>query len=240
MKCDVLIVGGGIAGMSAGIFTARASCTTIIVNHGTSILRRNAHLENFPGFPMGIDPRLLLTMIRSQARWNGCQFRRGKVRSVESTEGGFKTEVRGKPIRSNRLIAASWKDADYLKRLPVDIEEDGSKSYVSKDRNGRTDVDGLYTAGRISGEYHQAIVSAGDGARTGLSVVYDERPDFYRDWTVPEGYFTGRDRNVPEGCEEISDDERIRRANRAISELRDYLKEYQPETPTPHPSQTSE
>ena len=51
MTRDVLIVGGGVAGLSAGIFTGRAGLDTLVVSEGESILERNAHLENYPGSP---------------------------------------------------------------------------------------------------------------------------------------------------------------------------------------------
>ncbi|MFT4923653.1 MAG: thioredoxin reductase (NADPH), partial [Haloarculaceae archaeon] len=48
---DVCIVGAGPAGLTAGIFTARAGLDTLVVNTDAPILERNAHLENVPGFP---------------------------------------------------------------------------------------------------------------------------------------------------------------------------------------------
>jgi len=43
---DVLIVGGGVAGLSAATFTARTGLETLVIDTDESILRRNAHLEN--------------------------------------------------------------------------------------------------------------------------------------------------------------------------------------------------
>jgi hypothetical protein len=104
------------------------------------------------------------------------------------------------------------------------------------DDAGHTAVDGLYAAGRLAEQYHQAIVAAGHGSQVGITVVEDADPDFYHDWVTPEGYFTNRDREVPKGCEEISEDERQRRARRAHERLRTYLDEWEDETPVPHPS----
>lgn len=49
----IAVVGGGVA----GVFTARHGLETTIYDAGDSLLRRNAHLENFPGFPLGINAR---------------------------------------------------------------------------------------------------------------------------------------------------------------------------------------
>ncbi|MFH5798380.1 FAD-dependent oxidoreductase [Haladaptatus sp. CMAA 1911] len=239
---DVLIIGGGVAGLSATTFTARADLDTLVVNDGVSILYRNAILENFPGFPAGIDSRLFSLMLQEQAERAGGERLDAKVTGVDHADGGgFTAETNGgeddgETISAERVVITSWSDASYLDGLDLDLEDSGSKRYVPVDDDGRTDIDGLYAAGRIAKQYHQAIVSAGHGSQVGITVVHDADPDFYHDWVVPEGYFTNRDRDVPEGCEEISEDERQRRARKAHDRLRDYLEEWEDERPVPHPS----
>ncbi|WP_231183762.1 NAD(P)/FAD-dependent oxidoreductase [Haladaptatus sp. DYF46] len=242
---DVLIIGGGVAGLSAATFTARADLDTLVVNDGVSILYRNAILENFPGFPAGIDSRLFSLMLQEQAERAGCERLDAKVTDVDHANhadgSGFTVETKGgeddgETISAERVVITSWSDASYLDGLDLELEGSGSKQYVPVDDDGRTDIDGLYAAGRIAKQYHQAIVSAGHGSQVGITVVHDADPDFYHDWVVPEGYFTNRDRDVPEGCEEISEDERQRRARKAHDRLRDYLEEWEDERPVPHPS----
>ncbi|WP_266076508.1 FAD-dependent oxidoreductase [Haladaptatus caseinilyticus] len=239
-RYDVVIVGGGVAGLSAGTFTARADLDTLIVNDGVSILYRNAILENFPGFPAGIDSRLFCLMLEEQAKRAGCTRLDAKVPNVRRAEDGddtrFVIETDDETIDAERVVAASWSDSSYLDGLDLEFEQAGSKQYVSVDETGRTGVEGLYAAGRLAGQYHQAIVSAGHGSQVGITVVHDADPEFYHDWVAPEGYFTNRDREVPVGCEEISEDERQRRARRAHDRLRKYVEEWEDETPVPHPS----
>ena len=83
---DVIVVGGGVAGLSASVFTARADLTTLVLDAGGSILRRNAHLENFPGFPAGINARQLLDLIGEQAERAGTDRRLATVDAVERRE----------------------------------------------------------------------------------------------------------------------------------------------------------
>ncbi len=236
-RYDVVIVGGGVAGLSTGLFTARADLDTLVVNDGVSILHRNAILENFPGFPAGIDSRLFCLMLEEQAERAGCARLDAKVSDVtRADEGGFSVETDAETIDAERVVAASWSDSSYLDGLGLDFEQSGSKQFVSTDDTGRTDLDGLYVAGRLAEQYHQAIVSAGHGSQVGLTIVHDADPDFYHDWVAPESYFTNRDREVPVGCEEISEDERQRRARQAHDRLRKYVEEWEDETPVPHPS----
>lgn len=233
---DVAVIGGGVAGMAAALFTARSELRTVIINEGTSILNRNAHLENYPGFPRGINPRLFLEMFEDQVRESGVEMRQENVRSIK--EGNtVSLQLRKQTTTARRLILASWSDLTYLGEGQLDWYEEGSKQFLVRNDDGRTSQPGIYATGRIAGVRHQTVVAAGDGADVGLSVVEDLRPDYYHDWVVPEGYFTGRGRSVPEGCEEISDEERKQRAHRARKSLLEYLEASNQDGPEPHPSQ---
>ncbi|PCR89529.1 NAD(P)/FAD-dependent oxidoreductase [Natrinema ejinorense] len=254
---DVCIVGGGVAGLAASIFTARAGLDTLVIDAGgqsppssrtqsgdggESILARNASLENYPGFPYGVDARQYLRLTREQARTAGAEFELGRVTSTEpidetALEAGFVLETAGgDPLEARRVIAASWADSEYLVPLDVGRIQRGSKHFVSVDGGGRTAVDGIYAAGRLADEPHQAIVAAGHGATVGLAVIHDSDANFYHDWVAPEGYFTGRGREVPPGCEEIGEAERLERDERARARLLEAFSEPLDEEPTMHPS----
>ncbi len=241
---DVCIVGGGVAGLAAAIFTARAGLDTLVIDGGESILARNASLENYPGFPDGVDARRYLHLVREQARNAGATFELGRVTRVEAhgnaetdADAGFVLHTAGgEPIAARRVIAASWADSDYLTPLDVGRTQRGSKHFIAADEAGRTAVDGVYAAGRIAEEPHQTIVAAGHGAKVGLAVIHDSDANFYHDWVVPEGYFTDRDREVPPGCEEIDDAERRRRDERARETMQEAFSEPLDEQPTMHPS----
>jgi len=234
---DVVIVGGGVSGLTAGVFTARANLQTVIVNSGTSILNRNAHLENFPGFPAGLSPRLFLEMLESQFEDTGGRIQRGRVETLKRSDNGFDLRYRGRTLRGSQVICASWSDVSYLAGTDVEIREDDGKTFIKTDRWGRTSVPGIYGAGRVSGEYHQAIIAAGSGATSALTVLEDRDNDFYHDWVAPDGYFTNRDREVPEGCVEIPNEERKRRSRRSQAVLEEFVQSHQLESPEPHSSQ---
>jgi len=240
---DVIIVGGGVAGLSAGLFTARAGLDTLVVSAGESILERNAHLENFPGFPAGIDPRLLLRMTRDQAERAGVEFADGRVTDLTGADdaAGFAVATAGgERYRADRVVAASWSDASYLRGVDVGVIDRGSKAFADVEAGGRTDVDGVYAAGRLADEPHQAVVCAGHGAKVGLAVIHDSDANFYHDWVAPDGYFTGRDRDVPPACEEIDDAERRERERESRELLREYLADPLDDEPTMHPSVAEE
>jgi thioredoxin reductase len=238
VDADVLVVGAGVAGLTAGLFTARAGLGTVIVGDGESILRRNAHLENYPGFPAGVNPRLFLDMLLAQVEGAGARVVEARVEAVRHADGddGFGVETDGATRRAERVVAASWSDSSYLSGLDVAREERGSKTFVRADPDGRTGLTGLYAAGRLAERYHQTVVAAGDGARTALTLVHDSAEPFYHDWVVPEGYFTGRGREVPPGCEEIDESERRRRERESVEVMGAYFDGPHPGEPTMHPA----
>ena len=247
---SVLVVGAGVAGLTAGVFTARAGLETTVVDGGEPILARNAFLENFPGFPAGVDARLLLEMLRDQAERSDGRIHEGRVTAVRETDGSetanhvagddredgrLTVTVDGETWRVDYVVCTSWADTDYLAGLDVGLVSRGSKTYVDVDERGRTGVDGLYAAGRIAEKPHQAVVAAGHGAEVALSVVDDSGVPFYHDWVAPEGYFTGRGREVPPGCEEIDDAERRQREATSRETMREYFADPHPGEPTMHP-----
>lgn len=233
----LVVVGAGVAGLTAGIFAARNGVETLVVDGGESILARNAHLENFPGFPAGVNARTFLSLVREQAGRNGVAIDAGTVVDVTPTADGFDVELEADDsFEADYVLACSWSDSDYLAELDVEIVQRGSKRFVRTDRHGRTGVDGLYAAGRVAEQHHQAIVAAGHGAQAALALLEDAEVPFYHDWVAPEGYFTERGREVPPGCEEIDEAERQRRERRSLEVITERFEQPQPEGPTMHPS----
>lgn len=234
---EVLIVGAGPAGLSAGIFTARAGLKTLIINDGDPILRRNAHLENYPGFPAGVNSRLLLDMMTDQAERAGCERREARVVNLERGEEGFLAETEdNRTLTATYVIAATKNTVDFMEGID-DLEIiDRGKTFLETDDRGRTGVPGLYAAGRLALQPYQTIIVAGHGASVGVAVIEDSDVDFYHDWIAPDGYFTGRDRDIPPGCEEIDEAERKRREEESMEVMREYFAEPHPDEPNQHPS----
>ena len=235
--CDVLIVGGGPAGLSTGIFTARADLDTLLLNDGDPILRRNAHLENYPGFPAGVNSHRLLELMGEQADRAGCDRREGRVVDLRESDGGFVAETaEGRTLAARFVVAATKNTVDFLAGIDgVDILNRG-KEFVDTDDRGRTGVAGLYAAGRLAAQPHQAIIVAGHGATVGVTLIEDSDEEFYHDWVTPEGYFTDRGRELPPGCEEIDDAERESREAESLAVMQEWFAEPYPEGPQQHPS----
>ncbi|MCD2200395.1 FAD-dependent oxidoreductase [Halobacterium sp. KA-4] len=234
MTEHVAVVGGGPAGLTAAIYTARAGLDTTVYDAGEPILARNAHLENVPGFPAGVNARTFLDATRQQAENAGVEFVEAHVERVTGTDDGFVVETDAAATdTADFVVASSWPDISYLDDFELSRIDRGSKTMLDVDEFGRTDLDGVYAAGRIARQYHQTVVAAGHGATVGLTVIDDSDVPHYHDWVAPEGYFTGRDRDVPPGCEEIDEAERREREQESL----DALAALSPaDPPTMHPS----
>jgi thioredoxin reductase len=232
MSQSVAVVGGGPAGLTAAIYTARAGLETTVFDGGEPILARNAHLENVPGFPAGVNARTFLEATREQAERAGVEFVDANVERVARDGDGFRVAA-DEDHDADFVVAASWPDVSYLDGFELERIERGSKTMLSVDEFARTEVEGLYAAGRVARQYHQAVVAAGHGATAGLSVVDDSDEPLYHDWVAPAAYFTGRDRDVPPGCVEMDEDERRDREAESLRALQSLAPA---DPPTMHPS----
>lgn len=109
---DAIIVGGGPAGLSAGIYASRAGLSTLIAEMfvpGGQIVSTSS-IENYPGIPMtgGYD---LGDSLRNHAEEAGCTIRYDEVRAIERRESGlFKVYVGNEWLSSRTLIMATGAD----------------------------------------------------------------------------------------------------------------------------------
>lgn len=240
---DVVVVGGGASGLAAAVFTARYGLDTVVLDRGVSAIRRCYAVENYPGF-LGIDPESFLSLARGHVRYEGGEVVDRHVRRVEREDGAFRVRTdgddgdEGAALRADYVVAATAYDADYLAGLrDGEFHGEGDHPVDADEATGRTDVDGLYVAGWLSGDPHQVVISAGHGARVAKSLVRDHRVNeegFWEevaqfwDWCVEEGTYGGEDweahvgewidERIPEDRD--LDEDRIAAVRRAIKEER--------------------
>ena len=83
IKC--LIIGGGPAGYTAAIYASRAALVPVLYEgmEPGGQLTTTTVIENFPGFPGGVDANKLMSDMRQQAAELGADIRRGSVTSVD-------------------------------------------------------------------------------------------------------------------------------------------------------------
>ena len=115
VKC--LIIGGGPAGYTAAIYASRAALAPVLYEgmEPGGQLTTTTVIENFPGFPGGVEAVKLMDDMRSQAAGLGADIRRGSISSVDFGVRPFVLTVDGeKQIEAAAVIIATGATAKYL------------------------------------------------------------------------------------------------------------------------------
>ncbi len=125
---DVIIIGGGPAGLSAGIYTSRERISTLLLEKGMcgGLLANADLIENYPGFPNGIKGMDLVNKFKEQAKRFGTEIVELKeVKGVQPIDGKIRVLTNKEEYTSCALIAASG-------TIPRKLGIPGEKQYTGK------------------------------------------------------------------------------------------------------------
>jgi thioredoxin reductase (NADPH) len=113
---NVVIIGSGCAGNTAAIYTARANLKPFVVagHEAGGQLSLTTLVENFPGFPDGIDGPVLVENMKLQAQNFGAEYLHGSVIDTDLSQRPFRLNVEGDWIETRTLIIASGASARWL------------------------------------------------------------------------------------------------------------------------------
>lgn len=114
---NVVVIGAGCAGFTAAIYTARAALMPLVIEGHLSggQLSTTTEVENFPGFPDGIDGAALMENLRNQAQKFGARMNRGYVTDIDTKTWPFRITVDNTDIiKSRAFIIASGATPRYL------------------------------------------------------------------------------------------------------------------------------
>lgn len=112
----VIIIGSGPAGLTAGIYTGRANLKPLLIEglHIGGQLALTDKIENFPGFPEGIEGIELIDRMRKQAEEFGCEVRRGVVERVNFRDYPFSIFFNGYEEKTLSVIVATGASPRFL------------------------------------------------------------------------------------------------------------------------------
>ena len=116
-KVRCLIIGGGPAGYTAAIYASRAAISPVLYEgmEPGGQLTTTTVIENFPGYPDGVDANALVSDMRKQAVRLGADVRSGAVTAADLSKRPFKLTIDGeKEIEAESLIIATGATARYL------------------------------------------------------------------------------------------------------------------------------
>ncbi len=175
---NVIIIGSGPAGLTAALYTARASLAPLVLEGATAggQLMTTTEVENFPGFPAGVLGPVLMDDMRKQAERFGAELRRTDVEGVDFSRRPFKVTADGQDHYARAVIISTGASPRHL-GLPNEAKLTGR---------------GVSTCATCDGAFFRnediAVVGGGDSAieeatfltRFGKSVVLIHRREEMR------------------------------------------------------------
>lgn len=151
---DVIIVGGGPAGLTAALYTGRAKLTTLILE--PSVIGGNTALtdqiDNYPGFPFGISGAELMDNFFRQAQRFGAEIKMEEATGIESVPGGKRVITTQGEHEARAVIVAMG-----ARRRELKVE--GEKDYLGRGVSYCATCDGAFFQG-----VPVAVVGGGDSA----------------------------------------------------------------------------
>jgi thioredoxin reductase (NADPH) len=152
---NVVIIGTGCAGLTAAVYTARASLNPLVIEGPLpgGQLTTTSEVENFPGFPEGVDGFQLMDNLRKQATRFGTRFEQTLVRSVDFTSMPRKLICGDRTIHAKTVIIATGA-SPRMTGIPGEKELYGGK--------------GVTTCATCDGAFYKrmevAVIGGGDSA----------------------------------------------------------------------------
>ena len=129
----VVIIGTGCAGLTAALYTARANLNPLVLT-GTmpgGLLTTTSIVENFPGFPEGIDGYELMTRMQKQAERFGARVQFATVEAVDVSKKPFTLTVDGEAVQAGTIIIASGAGHRHLGLKSEDLLEKKGVTYCA-------------------------------------------------------------------------------------------------------------
>lgn len=180
---DLIVIGGGAAGLSAALFVTKNDLTATVFDTDKTWLH-SAHLFNYLGIE-SIDGSAFLEKAREQATGFGADLVESKVTNVAQTQAGFTvTTDDGGEHTATYVVFATGTNRDLAADLGCDLTEDDT---VAVDIDMETSVPDTYATGATArAEKWQAIISAGDGAAAALDILSKEKGERFHDFDTPD------------------------------------------------------
>lgn len=152
---NVVIVGTGCAGLTAAIYTSRANLQPLVLEGALpgGQLTTTSEVENFPGFPEGVDGYQLMQNLRKQAEKFGTRYESGLVQGLDTAQWPYTLKLADREIRTKAVIVATGA-SPRLTGVPGEKELYGGK--------------GVTTCATCDGAFYRnmevAVIGGGDSA----------------------------------------------------------------------------
>ncbi|WP_123538839.1 NAD(P)/FAD-dependent oxidoreductase [Halosimplex salinum] len=182
---DVAVVGGGPAGLSAALFTAKNDLDTVVFDTDKTWMHK-AHLANYLGIE-NIGGTEFMERSRAQVDEFGVERRQDEqVQTVERDGDQFRVVTDDDDLAADYLILATGANRDLAEELGCSFTDEGT---VDVGVDMETSVGDAYATGAmVRAEEWQAIISAGDGGAAALDILSKEKGEHFHDFDVPDDF----------------------------------------------------
>lgn len=175
---NVIIIGSGCAGNTAAIYAARANLAPLVVSghEPGGQLSLTTSVENFPGFPDGIDGPVLVNHMQTQAQNFGAEYIHGRVIEADLSKRPFRLRIEDEWHEGRTLIIASGASARWL-NLP------NEQKLIGRGVSSCATCDGFFHKGKpimVVGGGDSAMEEANFLSRFGSDVALVHRRDSFR------------------------------------------------------------
>ncbi|MGD0745475.1 MAG: thioredoxin-disulfide reductase [Verrucomicrobiota bacterium] len=129
----VVIIGSGCAGWTAALYTARANLEPLVLTgkQPGGLLTTTSIVENYPGFPEGVDGYELMTRMQKQAERFGARASFGTVEKVDLSKRPFALTVDGERVEAQTVIIATGASHRHLGVPGEDLLETKGVTYCA-------------------------------------------------------------------------------------------------------------
>jgi thioredoxin reductase len=177
---DVLVVGGGPAGLSAALFTEKNGLDTTVYDTDETWMHK-AHLFNYLGID-SMDGSEFMDSSRAQVEEFGVDITEAEVTAVEQDGDEFVVTTDDGEATAPYLVLATGADRSLAEALGCAFDDDVVDVNVSME----TSVEDAYATGAmVRDQEWQAIISAGDGGAAALDILSKEEGEHFHDFDVP-------------------------------------------------------
>jgi len=177
---DVVVVGGGPAGLSAALFTEKNGLDTVVYDTDETWMHK-AHLFNYLGID-SMDGSEYIAASREQVEGFGVDIHEQEVTGVEQRGNGFAVTTADGETEAGYLVLATGADRSLAKALGCAFDSDLVEVTLSME----TSVDDAYATGAmVRDQEWQAIIAAGDGGTAALDILSKEEGEHFHDFDVP-------------------------------------------------------
>ena len=180
---DVIVIGGGIAGLEAATFTAKAGEETLVLDNDQSLVYNTSNIQNLIGHD-SIGGSELLKKGQDKLENFGGEIVEEEVESLKRDGDELVVETDEEEYRSEYVVLASAGIHDYIE---LDVEfEDGADGMYLMDKHVVTDdsnkaAEKVYAAGLTNSWEHQVSVAIGDGAKAAVNLLSDKQGEPFQD-----------------------------------------------------------